>query len=176
MRKILLALLIISLHGCILTDDDQIDLDQSVYFEGEYINYAWGYSHYGFYIDGEGNIYSYRYNNNDDAWQYRDKKELTEDEIMLKYQANKQLVGIIDLSTLRQKALLIGNAVLKGSVSDTQQVGADMGQTNYICYYINSNDLYQPVILSSDGDFEYHRTSEEAASLVQWLKGFNLHE
>ncbi|MDD2799252.1 MAG: hypothetical protein PHV20_11730 [Bacteroidales bacterium] len=54
--SILCAFLI--LNGCAKMDSISFS-NQKIVFQQEYINYAWGYSHNGFFIDSTGAIYTY---------------------------------------------------------------------------------------------------------------------
>lgn len=152
---------------------EETELTQAVYFECEYQNNAWGQALYGKYIDGEGNIYSYRYDHNNVSWQPGDKRDFTETEILSKFNSQKELVATVDTETLGEKAALIGSAV-NSQMSEVLNQGADMGQTSYICYYLNEEGNYVPVILETTGDNDYHKTSQDAIALVEWLKSLGL--
>ncbi len=68
LRKLfLLSILILFIPGC--KKDTSISERQSVLFQFEYINYAWGYQHQGFIIDNKGNVLTY---NNPEGWNFPD--------------------------------------------------------------------------------------------------------
>ena len=44
-----------------------------------------------------------------------------------------------------------------------------MGELSYICYIYEDN-LYNKTVLRSEGDYTYQILSDEADSLISWLK------
>jgi len=57
----ILGLMIFSLTNC-EKDNDGTDIsmtNQRIYFQYDYINFAWGYQHSGWLIDSSGNVHCY---------------------------------------------------------------------------------------------------------------------
>ena len=54
--------------------------NKEILFQYEYINYAWGYQHYGYIIDNQGNVLTY---NNPENWNFTGKDQtLTEEQVI----------------------------------------------------------------------------------------------
>ncbi len=155
-------------NSCIFDSEDSST--QTYLFEVEYINFAWGYQHGGFYIDKTGNVFRYKYGLNDDPWKPASYDHFSGDELAEKYRHSKTLCDKIDHNTLQKQRRLIFSAA-EGSYSDSTNVGNDGGGLSYIGYiYESESDSYRPIILELKGDWEYKNESEAAKSMVTWLK------
>ena len=142
--------------------------DQPVYFEYQYINFAWGVAFNGWMIDNEGNVRGYDFPEN-----YRSPDSLgylsTEDLNYNLSQTDTLLQNIKQKELERYTRLISGAA--DGALSDRTTRGADMGASILSCYaYDHSTGLYKHVLLSQAGDQEQFNQSSEAEELVEWLK------
>ncbi len=143
---------------------------QKYLFEIENINHAWGYSHNGFYIDDAGSIYKYKFNFNDEKYKNDDSSFYSKENLVKKYDHNKEPCGSVDLNVLKEKARLIPSVLHEG-YSKKSYKGADQGQRSYIAYSWNENEKkYQKVVLKSSGDVNFRNKAAAVKSIVVWLE------
>jgi hypothetical protein len=160
--------------SCGTTEPDQtlpnLPADQAILFEVEYVNHAWGYKCSGWYIDREGQVYSYSYEHGDDPWQPQDHKAITEQELLEKYSHGAEFLGNVDsIEFATVKGLILASAV--GSMSDTTQRCADFGTVRYLAYVREDSTLtYHPVLLYQHGDMALRNLSTQARTLFDWLR------
>ena len=168
-RSFLFLSIFLAGSSCIV--DSESSLSTRLYlFEVEYINYAWNYQHSGIYIDNIGNIFSYKYDSNDEDWKPKSYKQVTRNELEEKYSHSKNFIAKTDKDTLQEKIKLIPLAA-KESYPAKNNPGSDMGTLSYIAYlYKAEDDAYIPVILEKQGDWEYKNESQAAKILADWLK------
>jgi hypothetical protein len=143
---------------------------QTFVFEVEYINYAWGYRHYGIYVDNTGGVFSY----DRKGVQYRrdDKTPLTEKSLMDKY-TNVQRIGTVDQATLANKFALSQRIVSELSTPVTRC--ADAGTWTFWAYTKGSatsegNTVYEQTLLHRAGDFLQTNRAQPAQELTTWLR------
>ncbi len=173
MKKMFLLSFLLSLiiFACKNPPEGGIDPEQEVFFEVNYTNYAWGYHNYGFYIDKEGNCYSYK-NINNDHWKpvYQDK--FTLEELYQKYQDKEQFAQVTEKG-LKDHINLIKGAS-EGEIADDGPDGADAGLVTYIAYrYDPLSKYYLMTVLKIKGDDNKMNKSPEALQLVVWLDSLN---
>jgi hypothetical protein len=171
LKVILSAILILSIHACDLTDDN-LTASQPIYFEYSYINFAWGYQHNGWIIDGDGNIKLY---NLPDNWTETDSTGfIQEDDLLFNIDQTDSIVGVVDSTELMEKAALIPGAK-NGKITSPVNIAADAGNATLYGYYYNSDEeAYEKVFLATSGDFSSHNQSDEAKELVAWLRSFGV--
>ena len=85
--------IIILCNSCIL-DSEKVQNSQIYLFEIEYVNHAWGYVHNGLYIDNKGNVFSYKYDFQDDPWKPKSYDYYSVRELIEKY--NHQRTNLAD--------------------------------------------------------------------------------
>jgi len=169
--KILLPLLIIlSFTGC--KKNFLISEKQTIIFQYDYINYAWGYQHNGFIIDNEGNILTY---NNPEDWNFRDKDMiLTEKQVagnILKCQVSGKK---ITMEELRKFTAYIKN-IASSEITAPKNIAADAGSTEYLCYqYSGTTNTYKGYIIKTEGDFSRENLNFYSKKVVLWMKEINL--
>jgi len=104
MRTVIIALCWLGLPSCRAPADSQkrsgADSDpsggqmvQQILFEKEYVNFAWGLHHDGFYIDRQGAVYCYADQPRYPIAASRQQAFFTESELMDKYNQSKVLAG-----------------------------------------------------------------------------------
>ncbi len=143
---------------------------QTYLFEYEYVNFAWGYAHYGFLIDTRGEMYSYTYTRTDSVWRPANSDTLTSQELAQKYDHQRLLIKKIDLGILAEQAGRI-EAASAGKLSDWTRRGADMGSWISECYVYETNlNRYRRVILRIRGDNDRDNLSPDARQLADWLE------
>ena len=144
------------------------------YFQYEYVNYAWGFSHSGFTITPSGEIYAF---DKTTPWVFAENDKL------LLTTLNKNIAASIKIDTLVTKTEIdhyqkLAFYAKSGALSKPVSQGADMGGT--ICRIIVPDDsdpqnVYREVLLSEYGDFERHNLASEAAVIAEWLKKIHFH-
>jgi len=152
-------------------DTPMVIINQKILFEVEHINFAWGWMHYGSYIDNSGRLYSYSYLNVDyeDRWNPQRNGIYTESELFEKYSHSKEFVKQIDYNELTQMANLIP-AASNGILSDPVGVMCDAGLLTYKGYlYDESKNEYIEVILRVSGDDFFENLSPAAKIIADWL-------
>ncbi len=146
-------------------------IEQKVLYNISYVNFAWGYSHNGIYIDNEGNVFEYKFTDGDAGWINTRDETYTEEEILANFTrpSIRSRIDKIDRATLLEKYKLIKPAS-EGEIVRTSG-GADMGSFSYTAYLFNSQTKqYKAVILDSFGDWKVENRSPSAKALHQWLR------
>ena len=142
---------------------------ESIIYEVEYVNNAWGYAHNGFYVSTAGAVHTYDIARTGQTWKDTSTGYYSAEELYLKFSHRDSLVGYIDRSTLIRVNALVESAKC-GTYSDTVCVGADMGARTYNVYsYVPEIQRYQRMTLRLEGDWTFHNTSRSAMDLVEWL-------
>jgi len=145
-------------------------LGQKILFEYTYINFAWGFQCYGYYVDSGGNVWKYRYGEDDGIWQPEDPNNLSESQLLGKYSHNPVLAATVDRETVHQMAALIP-AAAAGELTDRRNEANDMGSIVYLAYTFDpSSRLYHPVRLLIGGDWYAKNDAPEADSLLKWFR------
>lgn len=144
--------------------------DQAILFEVSYVNYAWSYSCLGWYVNAEGQRYSYSYQSDDEPWQPQDHQAVTEQELLDKYSHGAQFLGEIDsIEFAVAKDLIPASAI--GEMTDTLSQCIDAGRFRYLAYVRDDTTLtYHPVLLYQHGDDALRNRSEPARYLFEWLR------
>lgn len=143
-------------------------ISQRILFEVEHINYAWIPTWLGFYVDNEGQVFSYDIG--DGAWDPANEATYTEAELLEKYDHQKKLIGQVDQETLLQQVALIQDAST-GELTKPENRCADAGANTFRAFlYDESAERYTPVLLQQEGDFIQQNLSEDAQALSTWLK------
>jgi hypothetical protein len=141
-----------------------------MFFETEYINYAWGFVYQGTMIDQDGSIFSYNPAKDTITVLYHTDGYYTEQELRSKYQHTKTYLRKVNEDSLKWSHKL-ATLVKVNNFSDTVRVGADQGGLEYSVYiYRAENNEYQKVTLRVEGDQAFYNKSESAIALVTWLK------
>ena len=164
--KFTLLLFFFTAIGC--TKTDSIDFSkQKVLFEKEYINFAWRYTHVGWYIDSIGSIYYY---DKPQSWNTIDSTNNIKFESINSNLSNcKKLAYTIDKSELSAKIAQMSNAA-KGSLSEPVMEMADAGLNKYCEFvYDSTTKRYKRIMLKQTGDLRIDNSSPESVSLWQWM-------
>ncbi len=166
----ILTLLLLSCKDASVNDQSE-NLDEIV-FESEYINYAWGFSYQGKMVQKDGSIFSYNPAKDTIPVLHHADGYYTKQELLSKYQHAKTFLRKIDVDSLHW-ANDLAIKVTTNDLSDTMRVGADMGSFVYSVYiYRPQNTKYQKIILRTDGDYTFYNKSENAITLVTWMRKY----
>ena len=141
------------------------------YFQFEYVNYAWGFNHSGFTITPKGEVFSF---SKTTPWIFAENEVISFESFQKNLAASFKIDTIISNTELDLYKKLAASA-LSGNLSDSLQVGADMGAT--ICKMIipdnDNKSNYREYILTQTGDWEKHNLAPEAATIANWLTKLN---
>jgi hypothetical protein len=122
------------------------------------------------YIDRRGQVYSYDHSHA--VWQPSKSESYTEEELLQKFESQKEMIGTVDEDTLLNMFRLIEPAN-QGRLSEPVQNCADAGITAYLAYRLDKDSgKYIPVLLYQTGDWAQKNLSESAKALYKWLFTF----
>jgi hypothetical protein len=168
---IILSVLSIAGFGC---TDSPVNAGESILgeiiFESEYVNFAWGVSWLGGYIDENGFLHTFDRTSDPVQWTEAHYGMFTRDELQKKYLRRDTIRYQVQSDTLTQMKLLAGT-ISASTYSDTLSTGADMGLRLTSVYILRQESgMYQRIILSCEGDWTYSNTSLNAKTISAWLK------
>lgn len=160
-----IALLLLLITSC--AKMDSIDFSkQDVLFQSEYINYAWGKAHNGYYIDSHGNVFAY---NLPDRWNFPDSTFTLGGLSMNQNLSKCHFVLKLDQKVIAEKMNLLQQA-MKGKLSNPETTMADAGElSKYYFIYNSQTKAYKQLLLSQWGDWTVKNSSKEANELSQWM-------
>ncbi len=165
---LLLAGLLILLTGCQRTDISIIGTESPLIFQSEYTNYAWGYSHSGWIMDGTGTPHRFRPSA---KWVFPDSEGyLSAADMTNNFNACDSTltkVSSADFSLYSGKAMTCAN----GPFSKQQTTMADAGEQIQCFYtYEAAQKRYKRVILRVYGDYSQDNLAANTGDLVIWMK------
>ena len=143
-----------------------------VLLEIEYVNYAWVPTFKGFFLDAQGDIYSY--DREGAQWPDRDSQVLTEKQLLDKFSLKRELVQSVGgpaATSVAAKIALINQSQL----SQPKTECADAGVLTYRAYTHGAIDgTYVPVLLRAEGDVARLNTSAAAQELIAYIRSLEL--
>ena len=144
---------------------------QHILFQYEYINYAWGYNHEGFFIDDEGNIMTYK---NPEGWNFHDQNyNLTENQLDENISKCTKSDITISKEELSRFSSHISN-IASSKVTAIKSAGADAGTSVFICYEFNEErSMYKGFLIKMEGDFRCENLNFYSKKVSLWLKDIN---
>jgi len=168
MKTILITLIFVTLLFSECAKDYVVSEDQKIFFQISYVNFAWGATNNGFFIDDKGNILSY---SNPSGWNFPDNnRELSETEV------NENLAKCvpkgkkISSGELQKYVNYIDN-LASGKLSPGVNRGADMGASGYYCFqYSPATSSYKCITIKIEGDWESENLNYSTDRVVRWLK------
>lgn len=169
LRLLFVFTLFFSAFSCQKTDDVFFAATDEIVFQFEYINYAWGKQHYGFFITSDGTKYSY---NNPENWIFQEDSQIKADDFLINL-ASCTNEGKIDLTELnRMKTLVL--KVDETQLSKSRNTMYDAGNENYSFYVKDSaKGTFRQITLLNRGDFFQKNSDEDAVEIADWLLQLN---
>lgn len=145
-------------------------LDQPVFFEYHYLNYAWGIADNGWLIDSEGKQRGFSF---PEEYRWPDSTgHLSLEDLTYNLGQTDTLIHSFSQKEFEKHSRLIRGAA-DGTLSERRARGADMGSAMLSCYAFDSETgTYEYILLATRGDWEQFNQSAEAEKLVAWLKDF----
>ena len=155
--------------GC--KKNSAISEKQTILFQVEYVNYAWGYTHSGFIIDSEGNVLTYK---NPQKWNFADEDfNLTQNQVKENLSNCIYSGKKIPKEELHKYANYIKN-ISSSKVTALKNVAADAGSLEYICYQFFANSgTYKSCLIKMEGDFTCENLNFYSKKIFIWLKNIN---
>jgi hypothetical protein len=168
-KIILLSLMILLIPGC--KKNYVISNKQEIMFQMEYVNNAWGYQHYGFIIDNEGNVLTY---NKPDNWNFPDNGfNLRENQVVENLAKCIQSGKKIPKEDLQKYTSYINN-IASSKVTALKNVASDAGSIKFICYkYSESSGMYKGYLIKMEGDFTCENLNFYSKKVTAWLRDIN---
>jgi hypothetical protein len=167
LKKILFIVsLILFLSGC--KKNYTISDKQTILFQFEYINYAWGYQHNGFIIDNEGNVMTYR---NPEDWNFPENDfTLSESQVVENINKCLQTGKIISKEELQKYTNYIKN-IASSKITALKNVAADAGSSEFICYqFSESTGTYKGYLIKKEGDFTCENLNFYSKKVAAWMR------
>lgn len=138
----------------------------------EYVNWAWGYSHYARYIDGKGNIYKVNHDLKDSIWMVGVDGTFSEEEIQRLFKKAIKFSRKVPKDTLKMINKLIKPAS-EGKYSERVHTADDAGGTaSFAFLYDSVSKSYKKFELRVEGDLTYENTSQSAQQLHEIFRRF----
>jgi hypothetical protein len=146
---------------------------QPFFCERSHTNFAWSYQHRGLYVDGGGQVFSFRHAREDRPLLQVHADSLTEQALLARYAPGRTRAGSVEAAEMAERYRLVLQA-REGARTERSRRGADMGATVRRCYLPDSGGVYREVFLRQTGDWEQANTSPAAAQLSRWLDSLAL--
>ncbi len=170
--KTILSILILTLAfslGACSDDSEQIATGQNIYFEVNYVNFAWGKQFKGILIDKDGKIRTY---DKPTKWNIvSEKTELSVSQMEENIASATLSEKTVSLSELKENIARI-STIVPGNFSKPVNGGADRGTTSFFAYrYDEARSVYIPVLLGETGDLEVSSMDKSSTEISAWLNG-----
>lgn len=168
-KILLILILVVPMTGC--KKNIALSDRQTILFEYEYINYTMSYQHYGFIIDYEGNVLTYR---NPENWNYPDRENrISETQIA------ENLTKCTHSGLTVPKSELLGYSshiknIASSKVTALRNVADNEGSTQFICYqFSDGSGMYKRTIIKMEGDFTCENLNFFSRKAAEWMKKIN---
>jgi hypothetical protein len=163
---VLMVLICIFLVSC--NEKHLAEIQTGCYFQQEYVNYAWGFSHSGFTITPTGEVYTF---DKSTPWVFAENGNISFASFKKNLDASLKLDTLISKSDIERFQQLAAVAI-SGKMSERVSVGADMGSLVSKIIIPETDDPnygYHEVNLSIAGDFSQINLAPEATVIANWL-------
>lgn len=166
---IIITVLVFLYAGC---KKNGISNGQEIYFQLDYLNYAWGYQHNGYIIDGEGNVLTYE---NPANWNFPDDNSLLTSRQISDNLSKCHSTGMkVSPEELKKYSSYIKN-IASSKVSAIRNVANDSGSTQFLCFQASGTEsTYKAHLVKMDGDFTCENLNFFSKKVVTWMK--DIHE
>ena len=139
-----------------------------VLFEKEYINYAWGYQHFGWIMDTAGIIKGFDQPGN---WNFVDSLGcITGNDMAENLQKSGNTLFSVNTGEVKSFYPKAFESVY-GKYTEPKSEMADFGTIVYSAYIYNQeNRKFKRIVLYQYGDVSFTNTSEAAKQICSWMK------
>jgi hypothetical protein len=168
--KIILGILLLMLTTA-CKKNNIISERQTVFFQFEYINYALGYQHTGYFIDKEGNVLTYT---NPREWNFPDNDLTLSDKQIAENVAMCSPTSIkISKEDVQKYSNYIKN-ISSSKVTAIKNVAADAGSSEFICFQLSEKTgRYNGCLIKMEGNFTCENLNFYSKKVVSWMKGIS---
>jgi hypothetical protein len=166
LRVWVLAAWVVLIGGCAGTDEDDARGGGRYLFDVYEENFSWGYTLRGFYVDRNGDVWSY--DHSDERWLPGDGAvRLSEADLKEKFDHGRKVLTL-GAKVVRDKLRLI-DVASRGGIARFSQ-SRDRGRYAWVAYqYDPDRRNYRVVVLGADGDWIESNSTSAAQELVAWL-------
>jgi hypothetical protein len=169
-KIILITFLLLSSSGC--KKKSVINEKQAILFQLDYVNYAWGYQHNGYFIDSEGNILTYY---NPPEWNFPDK-ELSLSDAQIAQNISRCIISgkKVPKDELQKYSNYIRNFASTKVSALKNEGAADAGSLEFICYqFMADKKSYKGTIIKMEGDFSCENLNFFTKKVTEWMRDIN---
>ena len=167
-NSLLLVIAVLFAASCTKNHEDVLLQNETIYFQYEYVNYAWSYQHHGFIIDQQGNIYDYDQPENW-TWTEHNQISATDFESNLS-QAEVRLSQLSGSDLTRMKVMAL--QAKQGELTEHKTVMADAGAEIYAIYMAQEGEqTLTKYLLQQRGDLYQKNKSSASDEITEWLIG-----
>ena len=165
--KLFSLLIILILMGCEKENEYIPNPDQEIFFQLEYINYAWSYQHSGWMIDSSGAVRGFKLPK---TWTFIDSNGFISSIDMKKNIEQMDTVFTkIEKDSLSKYVSKILNAS-KGKITEPKTEMFDAGSSLFSAFIYDSKlKKYKQVIIKQTGDLFIDNLSIEANEIYNWM-------
>lgn len=168
-KRLLICTLLLSAFACSKNDEIFFSANDEIVFQFEYLNYAWGKQHRGFYITANGTKYSY---DNLESWIFPEESLIK----AVDFGTNLSVCtndGTVDLSKLnRMKTLVL--SVDEKQLTKAKNEMYDAGSESYSFYVKDAaKGVYRQITLLNRGDWYQENSDKDAQEIANWLIELN---
>lgn len=145
--------------------------NQTILFQFEYENNAWGYQHYGYFIDNEGNVLKY---DNPEDWNFLDNELILSEKHVTENLSKCLLTGTKITKEELQKYTNYIHNIASSKITALKNVAADAGSLQFICYqFSESSETYKGYLIKMEGDFTCENLNFYSKRVVAWMRKIN---
>jgi hypothetical protein len=163
-------ILAISLSGC--HKDYAVSEGQDILFQQEFIKSGWNYQNYGFIINSDGNVLTFR---NPEKWNFPDKdNKLTKQQVKENI-SSCTFSGKKILKPELQKYKSFIDKISSGRVTALESAKDEMGSMVFYCYqYSEKSSTFKATIIKMEGDQQCENLNSFSKTVVDWMKDIEL--
>jgi hypothetical protein len=165
--KYLMLIFLTILFSCYEAEPIE-ESEKVIFFQFEYINYAWGYNHTGFIIDQDGNIYDY---NQPEGWNFPNDDQISLSDFQKNLDSSEVRLSSIDGEEF-QRMLTLAPKVMGNNLTEMKNVMNDAGAELYNVYIANKNKTtLTRYLLQMRGDNYQKNTNPASDEITNFLIG-----
>jgi hypothetical protein len=145
--------------------------NQKILFQVDYINDAWGHEHSGYFIDINGNVFTYK---NPAEWNNYDNNYIVSEDRLNQNLSRCQVsdIKIPDQDLLKYSSYIKNLASSK--VSARRNMANDAGKTEFICYqFSESTKTYHGSLIKLEGDYVSENLNFYTRRVTSWLRNIS---
>jgi hypothetical protein len=148
-----------------------VSKSQDVLFQMEYISNTSIYTHWGIFIDVNGNILTY---SQPERWNFPSKDQIfTKNEVLANVSACR-ITGVKIPKEELQKYINYIDNIAASKVTLPKNHNSDAGTLSYYCYqYSESSSTYKRSVIRTEGQFTCENLNFYSKKVVSWINEFH---